>query len=304
VGYFKTLLSTVRKTFDFHGRSNLSEYWGASIAGVIISLAGGMVYTGLAGYAGVNTDMLGAVFKIFNFVIFVPFLALGVRRLHDINRSGWWLLISFTVVGAIPLIYWTLKKSDAEANKYGPVPQGAEGGGRQRIIGISLVVIVFILTLFNAYSTYDELQNWNLAEINNGGAKLKTINRLLQAKGDRGAIIKLVIICDANMEMAVAVSSISVKDDREIPAAIIEPENFMPIFSAGEGVRAPGDNGFKFSVLDDEKNIALADAQGADILRLFKDNFYISLKTRAGVWSAGVGGGDPKVLDFIKGCSK
>ena len=55
-------------------------------------------------------------------VIFQPFrgLSVSVRRLHDINKSGWWLLLSITIIGLIPLLYWACKKGDDDGNKYGP----------------------------------------------------------------------------------------------------------------------------------------------------------------------------------------
>jgi uncharacterized membrane protein YhaH (DUF805 family) len=48
-----------------------------------------------------------------------PFLAAGPRRLHDTNRSGWWQLLSLTLIGLIPLIYWLASKGDEHANQYG-----------------------------------------------------------------------------------------------------------------------------------------------------------------------------------------
>ena len=53
---------------------------------------------------------LGIVLTV---IIFLSGLAVGVRRLHDVNKSGWWLLILFTVIGLIPLLIWTISKGSS-----------------------------------------------------------------------------------------------------------------------------------------------------------------------------------------------
>lgn len=60
---------------------------------------------------------------IVSLALFLPSLGLGVRRLHDINRSGWWLLLGLLpVIGTIILIVWFCKESQMTDNQYGPVP--------------------------------------------------------------------------------------------------------------------------------------------------------------------------------------
>jgi uncharacterized membrane protein YhaH (DUF805 family) len=49
-------------------------------------------------------------------------LSLVARRLHDIDKSGWWYLILLTVIGGLFLCYWFCKKGDAEDNRFGPNP--------------------------------------------------------------------------------------------------------------------------------------------------------------------------------------
>lgn len=57
-------------------------------------------------------------------VLFIPNLAVGVRRLHDINKSGWWLLIGLVpLIGGLVLLYFYLCKGDQEPNSFGsPMP--------------------------------------------------------------------------------------------------------------------------------------------------------------------------------------
>jgi len=51
-----------------------------------------------------------------------------VRRLHDINRTGWWLLIAFTIIGIIPLIIWAIQPGNQESNRYGEDPGQPSNG--------------------------------------------------------------------------------------------------------------------------------------------------------------------------------
>ncbi len=55
-------------------------------------------------------------------VLFIPGLAVAVRRLHDIDRSGWWFLITFTVIGILLLIYWYVQPGTIGTNRYGNDP--------------------------------------------------------------------------------------------------------------------------------------------------------------------------------------
>ena len=53
-------------------------------------------------------------------------LSLSVRRLHDIDRSGWWNLIIFTIIGIVVLLYWACKKGDEGENRFGADTLGSE----------------------------------------------------------------------------------------------------------------------------------------------------------------------------------
>ena len=57
--------------------------------------------------------------NLFSLVTLLPGISLSVRRLHDINRSGWWLLLSITLIGLIPLIYWACQRGARVENDYG-----------------------------------------------------------------------------------------------------------------------------------------------------------------------------------------
>jgi uncharacterized membrane protein YhaH (DUF805 family) len=69
-------------------------------------------------------------FCIFSLAAFLPSLAIMVRRLHDIGRSGWWYFIAFVpFVGGIVLLIFTLLDSEPGPNLYGPNPKGVQAFG-------------------------------------------------------------------------------------------------------------------------------------------------------------------------------
>lgn len=115
VGYGEALKLFFANYIKFEGRSNRGEYWKAVLLLIVINIAVGVVDTILTGSGGV--PFLGMIFSL---VTLVPSLAIGARRLHDIGKSGWWLLIGLIpLIGAIILIVWFAKKPDPAPNQYG-----------------------------------------------------------------------------------------------------------------------------------------------------------------------------------------
>ena len=96
---------------NFEGRSNRGEYWWAFLAIILISFVLGII----DGMLGIM--VLGAIFSL---ATLIPGIAIGVRRLHDIDKSGWWLLIGLVpVVGFIVLIYFFIQKPTPGPNRFG-----------------------------------------------------------------------------------------------------------------------------------------------------------------------------------------
>lgn len=118
IEYFKLALS---KYAQFTGRSRRSEYWYFFLVNIILSY-------GLQGLAlATEMSIFGILSAVVGLALFIPGLAVGVRRMHDIGRSGWWLLIVFIpLVGFILLIYWMASDSQPGANEYGPNPKTGE----------------------------------------------------------------------------------------------------------------------------------------------------------------------------------
>ncbi len=111
-------LEVLKKYAQFDGRSHRTEYWMFVLFNMIISFALGFI-EGLAGGPGI----LGMIYGL---AVLVPGIAVGIRRLHDTNRSGLWLLIAFVpCLGAIILIVFAVEDSTPGDNQYGPNPKQA-----------------------------------------------------------------------------------------------------------------------------------------------------------------------------------
>jgi uncharacterized membrane protein YhaH (DUF805 family) len=104
-----------KKYIDFNTRSLRSEYWYWILFGILASIVLSIVDKALFGTGGSSTGPLNGLFSL---ATFIPSLAVGCRRLHDINKSGWWQLIALTVVGLIPLIYWACQPGTATKNHF------------------------------------------------------------------------------------------------------------------------------------------------------------------------------------------
>jgi len=110
-------LQTLKKYADFGGRARRTEYWMFFlfnfIIGIVLSVADYVLGTG---------GIIGALFTL---ALLIPAVAVGVRRLHDTDRSGWWLLIAFVpLIGAIVLIIFFVLDSSPGDNRFGANPKG------------------------------------------------------------------------------------------------------------------------------------------------------------------------------------
>ena len=144
---FSESIKTVvfKKYATFKGRASRSEYWWYSLFASLISLLGAVIASTLYGDPSELT-----LFDIVSLLLLLPGLAVSIRRLHDVNKSGWWLLypwlglilvpiaslfddtslmdsmvvISFSLMtlGYLYVLYLAIKKSDSGENQYGKNP--------------------------------------------------------------------------------------------------------------------------------------------------------------------------------------
>jgi uncharacterized membrane protein YhaH (DUF805 family) len=105
------------KYATFSGRASRSEFWWWVLAVFLANLAASALDTLIFGTGSDNSQPVGA---LLNLALFLPNIAVGARRLHDIGKSGWWLLIALIpVVGFLVLLYFYVQPSDPDANAYG-----------------------------------------------------------------------------------------------------------------------------------------------------------------------------------------
>ena len=104
-----SVISCFNKYFDFETRSSRKEFWYWQLFRILRFLS--ITYLESLGLSG--------LLFISNFIFLIPEIAVSIRRLHDINKSGWWILLTLTIIGIIPLTYFYCIKGDDGANDYG-----------------------------------------------------------------------------------------------------------------------------------------------------------------------------------------
>ena len=115
---------------DFDSRIPRSEFWWGNLGAMVISMLLGLAIGLMAGVAGANLGYSWDATEQFMNIVLLPWyifttvagISLICRRLHDVNKSGWWILIFLTIVGTLFLIYWYCKKGDASDNRFGQNP--------------------------------------------------------------------------------------------------------------------------------------------------------------------------------------
>ena len=111
------MFTAYRRYWDFQGRASRSEYWffflWVFILGVVAGLVDRLVLH--------SHDLIGPCTLFLTFANLIPNLSLSFRRLHDIDRSAWWLLIACVpIVGALVLFVFSLLGGTRGENRFGP----------------------------------------------------------------------------------------------------------------------------------------------------------------------------------------
>ncbi len=116
-GWYRVVLT---KYADFSGRARRKEYWYFALVNVIanIVLAVADMLIGFEISPG-----LGILRLVYTLAVFIPSLAVAVRRLHDTGRSGWWFLIVLVPLAGIILLVFIVQDSEQAPNRYGPNPK-------------------------------------------------------------------------------------------------------------------------------------------------------------------------------------
>ncbi|MBP6750103.1 MAG: DUF805 domain-containing protein [Xanthomonadaceae bacterium] len=127
------MLMPLKRYFDFEGRSRRKEYWMfvllytlLMIPALILTVAG-IATSGdsneLSGMGALGASLFGLIILIF----FIPSIAVQVRRFHDQDKSGWFVLLNLipSIGGLIVLVFMCLEGTPGE-NRYGPDPKGPD----------------------------------------------------------------------------------------------------------------------------------------------------------------------------------
>ncbi len=114
-GFFDWAMKCLKNYVNFSGRARRKEYWYFYLFQILVGLIIGIIL-GIAGISDQSMDVLSGLLSL---AFLLPTLAVGVRRLHDVNRSGWWMLIAFTIIGLIPLFIWAVSETKPEPNQWG-----------------------------------------------------------------------------------------------------------------------------------------------------------------------------------------
>lgn len=111
-------LGVLKKYAVFAGRARRMEFWMFLLINFIVSI----ILTCIDIFVG--TAVLGMIYSL---AVLIPSLAVTVRRLHDIDRTGWWVLIALVpVIGAIVLLVFAVLDGTPGSNRFGDNPKGSE----------------------------------------------------------------------------------------------------------------------------------------------------------------------------------
>jgi len=128
---------------DFKGRSSRSEFWWWVLFATIVSMAAIILDNALGTQGSLYLNppnggrvILGLLHILVGLGLFLPYLAVSVRRLHDRGRSGFWLfLVLVPIIGVILLIVWYAMRGNEGTNNYGPHPSTKLDDGTPSVSG-------------------------------------------------------------------------------------------------------------------------------------------------------------------------
>tara|TARA_Y100000758_G_C15919677_1_gene374729 strand:- start:180 stop:605 length:426 start_codon:yes stop_codon:yes gene_type:complete len=113
MSFIQSVETCLKKYVDFNGKASRSEYWWFFLFNFLVVTVGAIADAILL---GTSSDSTGIIQLLVTFGLLLPGLAVGARRLHDINKSGWWQLLwlgSFVLIPLIYIIYLHAKPSSA-----------------------------------------------------------------------------------------------------------------------------------------------------------------------------------------------
>ena len=112
MNFIESIQTCYKKFFDFSGRASKSEYWWFQLYNIILYIL-----------TFVFQNDLMLLLSILIIVNLLPVYAAGVRRIHDVNKSGWWVLISFVPIIGLYIFVLLITDGSKGKNRFGPKPK-------------------------------------------------------------------------------------------------------------------------------------------------------------------------------------
>jgi uncharacterized membrane protein YhaH (DUF805 family) len=119
MGFKDAISYCFRNYVAFNGRAARSEYWYWTLFVYLLLIVAWLIDMTVFGF---NTTGVNPMTVLATLATLLPTLAVSARRLHDIDRSGWWALLIFTVIGYVVLLGWAFMRGTVGTNRFGPDP--------------------------------------------------------------------------------------------------------------------------------------------------------------------------------------
>jgi uncharacterized membrane protein YhaH (DUF805 family) len=120
--FLEAIKSGISNYVNFSGRAARWQFWYWVLFAFIVAVVANMIDAMMfSDFMESGTGLVGGLTSL---ALFLPGLAVSVRRLHDIDRTGWWILLTLTLIGIILLIVWNCQKGTTGPNRFGPDPLG------------------------------------------------------------------------------------------------------------------------------------------------------------------------------------
>ncbi|MBS9478622.1 DUF805 domain-containing protein [Ancylobacter radicis] len=121
--FTQAISSVLGQYASFTGRAPRSEYWWWVLFSVLVNIATSVLDTALFGavsllaYGEINA--FTPISTLVGLALLIPSIAVAARRFHDLDRSGWWLLIGLTGIGALVIFFWFMVRGTRGPNRFG-----------------------------------------------------------------------------------------------------------------------------------------------------------------------------------------